>query len=58
MGLSPQVVFIHVSNVLSRRHRKNVNKQWLGLSNLPGERLYIDISSIKERSFGGAKFWA
>jgi hypothetical protein len=25
---------------------------------LPGERLYVDISSIKERSFGGAKFWA
>jgi transposase InsO family protein len=25
---------------------------------LPGERLYINISSIKERSFGVAKFWA
>jgi transposase InsO family protein len=25
---------------------------------LPGEPLYIDISSIKQRSFGGAKFWA
>jgi hypothetical protein len=25
---------------------------------LPGERLYVGISSIKERSFGGAKFWA
>jgi hypothetical protein len=25
---------------------------------LPGERLYINISSIKERIFGGAKFWA
>jgi transposase InsO family protein len=25
---------------------------------MPGERLYIDISSIKERSFGGEKFWA
>ena len=23
-----------------------------------GERVYVDISSIKERSFGGAKFWA
>jgi hypothetical protein len=34
------------------------NKQWLGSSNLPGERLYIDISSIKERSIGGEKFWA
>jgi hypothetical protein len=25
---------------------------------LSGERLYVDISSIKERIFGGAKFWA
>jgi hypothetical protein len=25
---------------------------------MPGERLYVDISSIKERSFSGAKFWA
>jgi transposase InsO family protein len=25
---------------------------------LPGERLYVDVSSIKERSFGGSKFWA
>jgi hypothetical protein len=25
---------------------------------LPGECLYVDIRSIKERSFGGAKFWA
>jgi transposase InsO family protein len=35
-----------------------VNKNWLGSSNLLGERLYLDISSIKERSIGGAKFWA
>jgi transposase InsO family protein len=34
-----------------------VNKNWLGSSNLPGERLCVDISSMKERSFGGAKFW-
>jgi hypothetical protein len=35
-----------------------VNKNWLGSSNNLGERLYIEISSIKEGSFGGAKFWA
>jgi hypothetical protein len=35
-----------------------VNKNWLGSSNLPGERLYVDISPIKERSIGAAKFWA
>jgi hypothetical protein len=34
-----------------------VNKNWLGSSNFSGERLYVDIISIKERSFGEAKFW-
>jgi hypothetical protein len=42
---------------IAKARQKNVNKQWLGSSNLPGERLYINISSIKERSFSGAKFW-
>jgi hypothetical protein len=31
---------------------------WSSSSNVPGEQLYIDISAIKERSFGGVKFWA
>ena len=26
-------------------------------SKLPGERFFLDISSIKSRSFGGSKFW-
>jgi hypothetical protein len=43
---------------IAKAQQKNVNKNWLGSSNLPVERLYVDISSIKERSFGGAKFWA
>jgi hypothetical protein len=42
----------------TKAQQKNFNKNWLDLSNLPSERLYVDISSIKERSFGGAKFWA
>jgi hypothetical protein len=59
MGLGPPVILIHVNNVLSQRHnRKNVNKNWLGSGNLPAERLYVDISSIKEISIDGAKFWA
>jgi hypothetical protein len=41
---------------IAKARQKNVNKKWLGSSNLPGERLYVDISSIKERSIGGAKF--
>jgi hypothetical protein len=43
---------------IAKSQQKNVHKQWLGSRNLPGERLYVDISSIKERNFGGAKFWA
>jgi hypothetical protein len=35
-----------------------VKKNWLGLNNVPGERLYTDISSIKESSFVGENFWA
>jgi hypothetical protein len=43
---------------IAKAQQKNVSKDWLGSSNVPCERLYIDISSIEERSFGGAKFWA
>jgi hypothetical protein len=43
---------------IAKAQQKNVNKNWLGSSNVQGECLYINISSIKERSFGGAKFWA
>jgi hypothetical protein len=35
-----------------------VNKDWNGGSNTPGERLYVDISSMKGKSFGVATFWA
>jgi hypothetical protein len=42
---------------IAKTQQKNVNKNWLGSSNLSGERLYVDISSVKERSIGGAKFW-
>jgi hypothetical protein len=43
---------------IAKAWQKNLNKNWLGSSNLPGESLYVGISSIKERSIGGAKFWA
>jgi hypothetical protein len=42
---------------IAKEQQKNVNKSWLGSIIVPGERLYINISSIKERSFRGAKFW-
>jgi hypothetical protein len=43
---------------IAKARQKNVNKNWLGSKNSPGERVYVDISSIKERIIGGAKFWA
>jgi hypothetical protein len=43
---------------ISKSRQKDVSKNWLGSSDIPGEHLYIDISSITERSFRGAKFRA
>jgi hypothetical protein len=43
---------------IAKAQQKNVSKNWLGSSNSPGECLYVDISPIKERSIGAAKFWA
>jgi hypothetical protein len=35
--------------VIAKAQQKSLNKNWLGSNNVPGERLYIDISSIKEK---------
>jgi hypothetical protein len=40
-----------------KARQKNINKAWSGSSNILGERLYVDVSSIQERSFGGSKFY-
>ena len=42
---------------IAKARQKNTNKEWKGGSQNPGERLYIDISSIATESFGGSKFW-
>jgi hypothetical protein len=42
---------------VAKVQQKNFNKSWLNSSDVTGERLYIDISSNAEMSFGGAKFW-
>jgi hypothetical protein len=42
---------------IAKARQKNINKDWSGSSNIPGERLYVDISSIQERRYGGSKFW-
>jgi hypothetical protein len=43
---------------IAKSRQMNVNKVCSGSSKILGERLYVDICSIQERSFGGFKFWA
>jgi hypothetical protein len=43
---------------LAKERQRNVNKNWKGRSQLPGERVYLDISSIKGERYGGSCFWA
>jgi hypothetical protein len=42
---------------IAKARKKNVNKEWKGGSQIPRERVYLDISSIKDVSYGGSKFW-
>jgi len=41
---------------IAKAWQKNVNKEWKGGSQIPGERVYLDITSIKDVSYGGSKF--
>jgi hypothetical protein len=43
---------------IEKAKQKSINEQWKGCSSVPGERLYVDISSIQGVSFGAAKVWA
>jgi hypothetical protein len=43
---------------IAKARQKNINKDWKGGSQVPGERLYLDISSVRDASYGGSKFWA
>jgi transposase InsO family protein len=43
---------------IGKARQKNLNKLWTNGSKVPGERLYVDISSIRGESYGGAKYWA
>ena len=43
---------------IAKARQKNVNKDWKRGSQNPGERLYLDISSVRDASYGGSKFWA
>jgi hypothetical protein len=42
----------------AKSRQKNVNKDWKGGSQVPEERLHLEISSIRDASYGGFKFWA
>jgi hypothetical protein len=42
---------------VAKARQRNVLKETVTLSTRPGERFYMDISSTKASSFGGAKFW-
>jgi hypothetical protein len=43
---------------IAKARQSNVNKDWKGGSQVPGERFYLDISSIKGESYGRSCFWA
>jgi hypothetical protein len=42
---------------IAKAWQKNVNKETETRSIIRGERVFIDISSIQQKSFGGSKFW-
>jgi hypothetical protein len=43
---------------LAQGRQRNINKVWKGGSQVPGERVYLDISSIKGESYDDSCFWA
>jgi len=42
---------------IAKSKQKNLNKEAQERANVKGERLMLDISSINNSSFGGAKYW-
>jgi hypothetical protein len=43
---------------LAKARQRNVNKDWKGGSQVSGERVYLDRTSMKGESCGGSCFWA
>jgi hypothetical protein len=41
----------------AKASQKSVNHDCKGGSQVPGERVYLDISSIKEENYDGSRFW-
>ena len=42
----------------AKMRQKNIPKENTNRSTIPGERLCIDTSSVKSKSYGGNKFWS
>jgi hypothetical protein len=42
---------------VAKARQKNLNKDWKGGNQVPGERFYLDISSIRDESYGVSCFW-
>jgi hypothetical protein len=42
---------------VAKARQKNLNKDWKCGIQMPGERFYLDISSIRDESYGGSCFW-
>jgi hypothetical protein len=42
---------------VAKARQKNLNNDWKGGSQVSGERVYLDISSIRDESYGGSCFW-
>jgi hypothetical protein len=42
---------------VAKSWQKNLNKGWKGGSQVSGERVYLDISSIIDESYVGSCFW-
>ena len=43
---------------LEKIRQKNIPKKNEGTAKNPGERMYLDISSVKDESLGGRRHWA
>jgi hypothetical protein len=43
---------------VAKARQKSVSKDWKGGSQVPRERVYLDISSIKDESYGSSHLWA
>jgi hypothetical protein len=41
---------------VAKARQRNLNQDWKGGSQVPGERVNLDISSIKGESYGGSFF--